>query len=187
MISEVILLRKVTFRTESLKGEGFVSPLPRSLIMTRLLKMLASERVSEVHGYFLGVTGLLHICKGVVDAGGDITFSVVFKCRTFRLLKGETLNGVVHVVFNNGVFLRCGPIRRVYIGNLKMPGYALENPNAKNRRFVAEDRGAIETGVVLCFTVMATRWRENNIEVLGSLDGESLGPVLFPAAAELDL
>ena len=34
--------------------------------MTRLLEMLASEKVSEVHGYYLAITGLSKIGKAKV-------------------------------------------------------------------------------------------------------------------------
>jgi DNA-directed RNA polymerase-4/5 subunit 7 len=55
----------------------------------------------------------------------DVFFPVVFNCRTFIPFKGEILQGVVHRIFRQGVFLRCGPINYAFISARKMPNYLL--------------------------------------------------------------
>ncbi|OIV94306.1 hypothetical protein TanjilG_19312 [Lupinus angustifolius] len=68
---------------------------------------------------------------------GDVLFPVVFNAITFKIFKGEILEGVVHKVLKHGVFMRCGPIENVYLSNLKMPGYHYvpgENPCFMNEK-----------------------------------------------------
>ena len=198
MISEVTLQRTVTTRAENLKTDRCTS-YPRGLIMTRLLEDLLSERVSKDHGYYLGVTSLQQICKGeIVEESGDVSFPVVFKCRTFLPCEGEILQGVVYQVLNLGVLLRCGPIKYAYLSALKMPGYRYVSSRKKlgpgrNRRFVSEEHGTIENGVVVCFTVLAVRWEDeigpvkNEFQMLVSLEGDFLGPISLPGSDDLDL
>ncbi|KAF3959153.1 hypothetical protein CMV_016003 [Castanea mollissima] len=52
-------------------------------------------------------------------------------CITFKLFRGDILEGVVHKVLKHGVFLRCGPVENTYLSCLKMPDYKYvtgENP-----------------------------------------------------------
>lgn len=202
MFSEVELLRDVTVDAENLKRNSLVTH-PQSVIATRLLEDLLSEKASKDHGYFLAVTGLKKIGKGkVVEESGVVFFPVVFNCRTFLPYEGEILQGIVHRVFRHGVFLRCGPIKYAYLSARKMPGYRYVGfqkvPGQKyghDRKplFVSNEFAKIENGVVVCFMVLAVRWFENwgNIKnefgMLATLEGDSLGPISLSGSGELDL
>ena len=104
-------------------------------------------------------------------------FPVIFNAITFKIFKGEILEGVVHKVLKNGVFMRCGPIENVFLSNSKMPNYRYvpgENPC-----FMSDKMSKIGKDVTVRFVVIATKWLEDDTEFLAlvSLEGDYLGPV----------
>lgn len=147
-------------------------------IITRLMAEFAAKKVTKDLGYFLTVTTVGSIGEGKVrQQSGDVLFPVDFSCITFKMLIGEVLEGTVHKILNHGVFLRCGPVEKVYLSNSKMEGYKYvpgENPffmNAKSSK--------IEKGVVLRFLVIGEKFMEaeKDFQFLASLDGDYLGPI----------
>ena len=194
MFAEVELLRDVAVLAKNFRNDELV-PRNQSVIVTRLLKDLLSEKASRDHGYFLAVTRLKKIGKGeVVDKSGDVfyvSFPVVFNCRTFLPYKGEILQGVVYRILRLGVFLRCGPLKYAYLSAQKMPGY--QYVSGENPLFRSDELAKIENGVVVCFKVLWVRWKERmgNVRkefvMLASLEGDSLGPISSSESGELDL
>ncbi|KAK6254830.1 RNA polymerase Rpb7-like [Theobroma cacao] len=185
MFSEVELQRDVKVHAGNLDKRGLVS---QRSILVLLLEDLFKERASEDHGYFLSVTSLKSIGKGdVVDESGNMVFTVVFTCRTFKPFKGEVLQGVVHHICHRGVFLRCGPVRIAYLSAWKMPNYHYV-PGAKPV-FISDDLSKIQKDVVVCFLVLAVRWisASRDFELLASLNADSLGPISLPWSDEVDL
>ncbi|CAL2225026.1 unnamed protein product [Prunus armeniaca] len=185
MFYEVELFRKVAVLAENLDKDKLVSS---RFIVTRLLEGLLSEKEDEVHGYFLAVTGLKRIGKGeVVHNSGDVFFPVVFNCRMFLPSKGEILEGVVCHVYRFGVFLRCGPVKYVFISAQKMPNYRYvvgEKPV-----YLHDDLARIEKDVVVRFKVLGVRWVEKRGDMrkvmVASLQGDMLGPVAGPDGLDL--
>ncbi|XVE81754.1 hypothetical protein DITRI_Ditri15bG0090900 [Diplodiscus trichospermus] len=185
MFFEVELQRDVKVHARNLNNNRLVS---RRTILSCLLKDLFKEKASEDHGYFLAVTSLKSIGKAeIMDESGNIVFTVVFTCRTFKPLKGEVLQGVVRYISQYGVFLRCGPVRNAFLSAWKMSNYHYI-PGAKPV-FLSNELSKIEKGVVVCFLVLAVRWMNasRDFEVLASIDADSLGPVSLPGSDELDL
>lgn len=157
--------------------------VPQSLIVTRLLKLLLILKSTEEHGYFIAVKNLKRIGTGkFVDSLNYVVFPVWVRCRTFLPVRGEIMHGVVYKVFMNGVFLRMGPMRFIYLSNQKMPGYSYVH-NDQNPFFVSNDQSRIELDVTIRFMVFGTRWtpRNNYVEreymILASLEGDCLGPM----------
>ncbi|KAL3578085.1 hypothetical protein D5086_019589 [Populus alba] len=96
---------------------------------------------------------------------------------TFKIFKGEILEGVVHKVLKHGVLLRCGPIENIYLSSMKMLDYRYvpgENPV-----FLNDKTSKIEKDVVVRFVVLGTKWleAEREFQALVSLEGDYLGPV----------
>lgn len=185
MYCEVELVRDVAVLAENFKRD---IPVSQRSIITRLLEDLLREKASKDHGYFLAVTGLKMIGKGVVsDESGDVSFPVFFNCRTLLPVKGDILQGVVQRIFMFGVLLRCGPIRYAYLSVRKMRGYRYL-PGAKPL-FISDELGKIDIDVVVSFMVLDVKWVETNKEffMLASLEGDSLGPVSLCGSDELDL
>ncbi|ONI26518.1 hypothetical protein PRUPE_1G030200 [Prunus persica] len=186
MFYEVELLREVAVLAENLDRDKLVSS---RFIVTRLLEGLLSEKADEDLGYFLAVTGIKRIGKGeVVHNSGDVFFPVVFNCRMFLPRKGEILEGVVDHVHRLGVFLRCGPVKYVFLSARKMPNYRYvvgEKPV-----FLHDDLARIEKDVVVRFEVFGVRWmRREDITkefmMLATLQGDLLGPVTGPDGLDL--
>ncbi|KAK7252029.1 hypothetical protein RIF29_35710 [Crotalaria pallida] len=147
-------------------------------ILIRLVSDFATKKATKDLGYYLAVTTLESIGEGKVrQHTGDVLFPVVFNAITFKILKGEILEGVVHKVLKHGVFMRCGPIENVYLSNLKMPDYHYvpgENPCFMNGKM-----SKIGKDVVVCFVVIGTKWMEaeRDFQALVSLEGDYLGPI----------
>ncbi|KAG5554520.1 hypothetical protein RHGRI_012163 [Rhododendron griersonianum] len=133
------------------------------------------------------------------EESSDIFYPVAFFCHTFLPVKGHTflpvkrdvMLGVVHKLYNRGVFLRCGPTQFVYLLATKMPNFHYVRQKTQEV-FMNDDRTRIETGVVIRFLVFAVSWRkkhwdaEREFFVLASLEGDCLGPVSLPGSDELD-
>ncbi|KAL8263559.1 hypothetical protein R6Q59_021689 [Mikania micrantha] len=181
MLREVECIQQVVIPTKDIDTDGMV---PTSLVVTNLLKRLAAYRALEGVGYFVGVTKLKTICKGKSNDSTKYTeFLVAFTCRTLLPIKGEVMIGIVHMITRFGVFLKSGPMELVYLSTQKMPNYYLVDEG--KLLFLSNDLSRIEEGVVIRFMVLATRWsqRTRDINVLASIEGDSLGPV---ATAGLD-
>ncbi|PON69801.1 RNA polymerase Rpb [Parasponia andersonii] len=175
MFLKVKLPWNVVIPAESLDTKGLV--LQKSIII-RLLDEFAAKKATKDLGYLLAVTTLDHIGEGKVrQQSGDVLFPVVFSGITFKIFRGEILEGVVHKVLKHGVFLKCGPIENAYLSCIKMPGYSYtvgENPV-----FRSEKQPTIEKDVVVRVIVIGTKWleAEREFQALVSLDGDYLGPL----------
>ena len=132
-------------------------------IISRLLNDFSVKNATKDEGYFLAVTTLEKIGEGKVEQlTRDVLFPVVFNAITFKIFKGEILEGVVHKVLKHGVFMRYGPIENVYLSNFKMPDYVYvpgENPC-----FMSDKMYKIGKDVRVRFVVIATNWMEADKE-----------------------
>ncbi|WJX12414.1 DNA-directed RNA polymerase V subunit 7 [Trifolium repens] len=178
MFLKVQLPWNVIIAAENLKPGSLM--LQRAILI-RLLSDFAAKKATKDMGYFLAVTTLDKIGEGKVrQHTGDVLFPVVFNAVTFKVFKGEVLEGVVHKVLKHGVFLRIGPIENAYLSSSKMPGYVYvlgENPYFMNQKMpkIAKD-------VVVRVVVIGTKWMEaeREFQALVGLEGDYLGPVSSP-------
>ncbi|KAJ7954779.1 DNA-directed RNA polymerase II subunit RPB7 [Quillaja saponaria] len=177
MFLKVQLPWNVIIPAENLDEKGLM--LQRSIVIC-LLDDFAVKRATKDFGYYLAVTTLESIGEGQVrQHTGDVLFPVVFSGITFKIFRGEILEGVVHKVLKHGVFLRCGPVEHVYLSYLKMHDYHYvpgENPYFLNKT------SKIGKDVVVRFIVIGTKWleAEREFQALVSLEGDYLGPVSPP-------
>ncbi|WVY98502.1 hypothetical protein V8G54_030653 [Vigna mungo] len=177
MFLKVQLSWNVIIAPENLQPQGLM--LQRAIII-RLLSDFAMKKATKDLGYFLAVTTLEKIGEGKVRQHGDVLLPVVFNAITFKIFKGEILEGVVHKVLKHGVFMRCGPIENVYLSHLKMPDY--EYVPGENACFMNDKLSKIGKDVILRFSVIGTKWMEadRDFQALVSLEGDYLGPVSTP-------
>ncbi|KAG6757392.1 hypothetical protein POTOM_037702 [Populus tomentosa] len=175
MFLKVQLPWNVIIPAENLDAKGLM--LQRSIVVC-LLDDFAKKRATKDLGYYLAVSTLESIGEGKVrQQTGDVLFPVVFSGITFKIFKGEILEGVVHKVLKHGVLLRCGPIENIYLSSMKMLDYRYvpgENPV-----FLNDKTSKIEKDVVVRFVVLGTKWleAEREFQALVSLEGDYLGPV----------
>ncbi|KDP35754.1 hypothetical protein JCGZ_10526 [Jatropha curcas] len=175
MFIKVQLPWNVIIPAENLDAKGLM--LQRSIII-RLLEDFAIKKATKDLGYYLAVTTLEKIGEGKVrQHSGDVLFPVVFNGITFKIFRGEILEGVVHKVLKHGVFLRCGPIEHIYLSCMKMPDY--HYVPGENPVFLNEKTSKIEKETVVRFIVLGTKWleAEREFRALVSLEGDYLGPV----------
>ncbi|CAK9136682.1 unnamed protein product [Ilex paraguariensis] len=175
MFLKVQLPWNIIIPAENLDAKGLM--LQRAIII-RLMDEFSIKKATKDLGYFLAVTTLESIGEGKVrQNSGDVLFPVVFSCITFRIYRGEILEGVVHKILKHGVFLRCGPIENIYLSNKKMPGY--EYVPGENPIFMNEKMPKIEKDVVVRFIVIGEKYIEaqREFQAVVSLEGDFLGPV----------
>ncbi|KAL6989815.1 hypothetical protein U1Q18_015565 [Sarracenia purpurea var. burkii] len=190
MFREMEIRGRVAIPTKSLDRNGLVA---HSSVVSCLLKELLLMKSTEEHGYFLAVTGLKSIGNGVFEEESrDILFPVAFYCRTFLPVNGDIMLGIVHKIHTRGVFLRCGPMKYIYLSAQKMPNFYYVQWKTREI-FMNDDFSRIEKGVVIRFVVFATRWMkkhwdiEREFTILASIEGDCLGPVSLPGSGELGL
>ncbi|KAF9673518.1 hypothetical protein SADUNF_Sadunf10G0032600 [Salix dunnii] len=174
MFLKVQLPWNVIIPAENLDAKGLM--LQRSIVVC-LLDDFAKKQATKDLGYYLAVSTLESIGEGKVrQQTGDVLFPVVFSGITFKIFRGEILEGVVHKVLKHGVLLKCGPIENIYLSSLKMPDYRYvpgENPV-----FLNDKTSKIGKDVVVRFVVLGTKWleAEREFQALVSLEGDYLGP-----------
>lgn len=175
MYLKVQLPWNVIIPAENLDAKGLM--LQRSIII-RLLDEFSAKKSTKDLGYFLAVTTLDSIGEGKVrQHSGDVLFPVVFSCITWKLFRGEVLEGSVHKILKHGVFLRCGPVENIYLSDKKMPDYRYvpgENPV-----FLNDKMSKIQKDAVVRFIVIGTKWieAEREFQAVVTLEGDFLGPV----------
>ncbi|KAK6797220.1 hypothetical protein RDI58_004922 [Solanum bulbocastanum] len=125
----------VIIPVENLDVEGLML---QKAIVSSLMDDFAAKKASKNLGYFMALTTLERIGEGKVrEHTGDVLFPVEFSCVTFKIFRGEILEGVVDKILKHGVFLRCGPTDKVYLSHQKMADYKYvpgENPIFMNNK-----------------------------------------------------
>ncbi|KMT01896.1 hypothetical protein BVRB_9g209220 [Beta vulgaris subsp. vulgaris] len=175
MFLKVQLPWNVIIPAEHMDVKGLM--LQKSIIL-RLMEDFAAKKATKDLGYLLAVTTLDNIGEGRVrQQTGDVLFPVTFSCLTFKIFRGEVLEGTVYKVLRHGVFLRSGPVETIFLSAQKMHGYQLvpgENP-----MFISEKQSKIEKNVVVRFSVIGTKWveTEREFQAVVGLEGDFLGPV----------
>lgn len=165
----------VIIPAENLDAKGLM--LQRSIIV-RLMDQFARKKATKDLGYFMAIKDLESIGEGKVrQHSGEVLFPVVFTAISFKLFRGEVLEGVVHKVLKHGVFLRCGPVENIYLSNLKMTDYTYSP--GENPEFLNQKASKIGKDVKLRFIVIGTKWMEveREFQALVSLEGDFLGPI----------
>ncbi|KAJ0232713.1 DNA-directed RNA polymerase V subunit 7 [Hirschfeldia incana] len=175
MFLKVELPWNVMIPAENMDAKGLM--LKRAILI-QLLDAFTAKKATKELGYYLGVTSLDKIGQGKIrEHTGEVMFPVVFTGLTFKISQGEILEGVVHKVLKQGVFLKCGPVENVYIHCLKMPDYKYipgENPI-----FMSDKMSRIQVETKVRFVVIGERWMEveKEFQALASLEGDYLGPI----------
>ncbi|CAM8970247.1 unnamed protein product [Rhodiola kirilowii] len=158
---------------------------------------LLEEKSSKQHGYYLAITKVESNGGEVqsIPNIGMVVMHMVFRCRMFLPVVGETLEGIVYAVKPLGVMIKCGPTKGVYLSARKMPGYNLVTGGVGY--FQNDQLDRIESGVVVRFMVLSVKWVENisipdsfkrEFLMLASLEtGESFGPVSLPGFDNSDI
>ncbi|CAN4082042.1 unnamed protein product [Withania somnifera] len=137
-------------------------------ICIRLLEDFASKKASKI----------LKIGEGRVrEHTGDVLFPVEFSCVTFKIFRGEILEGIVDKILKHGVFLRCGPTDKVYLSHQKMVDY--KYVPGENPIFMNEKMSRIEKDTLVRFIVVGARYveAEKEFQAVVSLEGDYLGPI----------
>ncbi|XP_051130425.1 DNA-directed RNA polymerase V subunit 7-like [Andrographis paniculata] len=150
-------------------------------IITRLTADFAAKKATKDLGYFLAVTTVGRIGEGRVrQQSGDVLFPVEFTCVTFKMLPKEVLDGTVYQILKHGVFLRCGPIEKVFLSHQKMDDY--QYVSGENPHFMNNKSSKIEKGSVVRFMVIGQKYMEaeKDFQALVSLEGDYLGPISYP-------
>ncbi|KAL6194178.1 hypothetical protein ACLB2K_035262 [Fragaria x ananassa] len=165
----------VVIPAESLDAKGLML---QKAIFVRLLDDFAKRKATKDLGYLLALTTVEKIGEGKVrQHTGDVLFPVTFCAISFKIFRGEILEGVVQNVLKQGVILRCGPIENVYLSSSKMPDY--NYVPGENPVFLNDKMSKIEKGVTLRCIVIGAKWleAEREFQALVGLHADYLGPV----------
>ncbi|XP_004240814.2 DNA-directed RNA polymerase V subunit 7-like [Solanum lycopersicum] len=165
----------VIIHAEKLDVEGVML---QKAILIRLMDDFAAKKASKDLGYFMAVTTLDKIGEGKVQKHtGHVLFPVEFSCITFKIFRGEILEGVVYDIKKHGVFMRCGPVDKVYLSHKKMADY--KYVPGENPIFMNEKMSRIEKDTVVRFIVLRTKYMkaEKKFQAVGSLERDYLGPI----------
>uniref|UniRef100_A0A7N0V2Q0 DNA-directed RNA polymerase subunit n=2 Tax=Kalanchoe fedtschenkoi TaxID=63787 RepID=A0A7N0V2Q0_KALFE len=175
MFLKVQLHWNVIIPPDNLDAKGLM--LQRSIIV-RLLEEFANKKATKDLGYFTALTTLEKIGEGKVrQNSGDVLFPVDFTCITFKLFRGEIIQGEVDKILKHGVIVKCGPVESCYLSHQKMSGY--QYVPGENPVFMSDKLAKIDKGVSLRVMVLGTKWMEaeRKFMALVSIDGDFLGPV----------
>lgn len=176
MYLKVQLDWNVVIPAENLDIKGLML---QKAILVRLLDNFAAKKATKDLGYLVAVTTLNKIGEGKVrEHSGDVLFPVSFTCLSFKVFRGEVIEGVVHKILKHGVFLRCGPIENLYLSNQKMSDYQYQF--ADNPCFLSLKTGSrIEKDVTVRCIVIGVKYMEaqKEFQAVVGLEGDYLGPI----------
>ncbi|KAI3504213.1 hypothetical protein L1887_32758 [Cichorium endivia] len=176
MFLKVQLNWNVVIPAESLDIKGLML---QKAILIRLLDDFAAKKATKDLGYLLAVTTLDKIGEGKVrEHSGDVLFPVTFTCLSFKVFRGEIVEGVVHKILKHGVFMRCGPIENLYLSNQKMRDYGYQI--GESPCFLNTTTGSrIEKDVGVRCVVIGVKYMEamKEFQAVVGLEGDYLGPV----------
>ncbi|KAJ0769987.1 putative DNA-directed RNA polymerase [Helianthus annuus] len=176
MFLKVQLNWNVVISAENLDIKGLML---QKAILVRVLDDFSAKKATKDLGYLLAVTTLDKIGEGKVrEHTGDVLFPVNFTCLSFKVFRGEVIEGVVHKILKHGVFLRCGPIENLYLSNQKMNDYQYQI--AENPCFLNVKTGSrIEKDATLRCVVIGVKYMEaqKEFQAVVGLEGHYLGPV----------
>ncbi|CAN6439470.1 unnamed protein product [Victoria cruziana] len=174
MFFEVEMKRNVIVPADQV----YTGLLCQRAIIIQLLEDIANMRASSEHGYLLAVTKLKECHRGrVKDLTGEVVFTVVFDCLTFKPVKGEILEGVADRILKHGVMLKCGPVEKIFLSHKVMKDFRFIQ--GENPVFLNNDNLKLEKDGRIRFKVIGVRWMEieKEFRMLGSLDADYLGPI----------
>ena len=176
MFLKVQLNWNVVIPAENLDIKGLML---QKAILVRLLDDFSAKKATKDLGYLLAVTTLDKIGEGKVrEHTGDVLFPLSFTCLSFKIFRGEVIEGIVHKILKHGVFLRCGPIENLYLSNQKMSDY--QDQIADNPCFLNIKTGSrIEKDMTLRCIVIGVKYMEaqKEFQAVVGLEGDYLGPV----------
>ncbi|XP_071732540.1 DNA-directed RNA polymerase V subunit 7-like [Rutidosis leptorrhynchoides] len=176
MFLKVQLNWNVVIPAENLDIKGLML---QKAILVRLLDDFSAKKATKDYGYLLAVTTLDKIGEGKVrEHSGDVLFPVSFTCLSFKVFRGEVVEGVVHKILKHGVFMRCGPIENLYLSNQKMTDYEFqpaESPCFHN----IKTGSRIEKDMSVRCVVIGVKYMEaqKEFQAVVGLEGDHLGPV----------
>lgn len=99
--------------------------------MAHLLKKLeiaTNEECSKEYGYILGITKITKVVGNYISpANSDIVFRLIFEATILKPEVGNTISGVVCMIFEDGIFVDIGGKLNILVPVSSLPGYELSS------------------------------------------------------------
>lgn len=134
------------------------------------------------YGFTILVTNVLFDAPGTMDGRlhidtGFAHFPVTYLALVFKPFKNEILNAVVTEVNLQGVFCTAGPLH-VFVATMHMPSDLKldERKDGMPSYYSEEEEQRIEKGTKLRVKIVGLRTDADNIQAIGTIKEDFLGP-----------
>lgn len=138
-------------------------------IMSHIKDKIKREFVGKCtkdDGHILSVNSILEVCNNE-----DTIFSVKFDAEVLKPSVGDILEGVVCMIFKDGVFINISQVQKMLIPSIMLPDYTyddVENKFVKND-VSDQEESIISEGDVVTGKVTAVKYNKQNFSCVGSL------------------
>jgi len=135
---------------------------------------------NRLHGmceYIYSVLSSDKVPNGVVTYSGNVSFDIRYVAHVYTVAGGDVIDTNVLSVTSHGVLCVSGPVE-IFVSAKNMPTYYAYHSTVNIKEWISPDKiMKIRAGMRLRIRVIDIKWNNDEIFAVGTLLGDSLGPL----------
>ncbi|PKU68083.1 DNA-directed RNA polymerase V subunit 7-like [Dendrobium catenatum] len=138
-----------------------------------------SEKTSKENGYCVAVTGISPISTMHIDhVSYQVLLPINFSYTTMKPCKGEILIGTITEIKQNGIILKSGPMKNIFLSKIRMEDYEFR-PFNEPMFLKVNGLSYMKKGTKVRFRVLSVIWiqSEEEFNIGATILGDYIGPI----------
>jgi DNA-directed RNA polymerase subunit E'/Rpb7 len=159
MLQEVIIEKRIVLAQQYLNSNYMEHLFNR-------LKNTVCVDCTEEHGHIIDVKKIVQILNHKIDrTNSDIIFNIKFLATTFKPVAGKIIEGIVCMVYKDGIFITIMDRQKMLIPSVLLKGYTFDE------KLLSYSNGmeTIMMGNTIQGKVTAIKYNKKNFSCFGSL------------------
>ena len=130
------------------------------------LKIIVSSECTEEYGHIIDVKEILEILSHKIDrTNSDNIFNVKFLATTLKPVAGKIMEGVVCMIYKDGIFITIMDRQKMLIPSVLLKGYKFDDKIPS----YSDGMKTIMLGNIIQAKVTAVKYNKKNFSCFGSL------------------
>ncbi|KAH0451872.1 hypothetical protein IEQ34_019171 [Dendrobium chrysotoxum] len=149
------------------------------IIILDLHHKSTSEKTSKENGYCVAITGISPISTIHFDeVSRQLLIPVTFSYTAMKPYKGEILIGTITEIRQNGIILKSGPMKNIFLSKIRMKDYEFR-PSNEPMFLKVNGLSYMKKGTKVRFRVLNVKWiqSEEEFNIVATILGDYLGPI----------
>ncbi|PKU72522.1 DNA-directed RNA polymerase II subunit RPB7 [Dendrobium catenatum] len=149
------------------------------IIFLDLYHKCTSKKTSKENGYCVALSSRSPISTMHFDHNShQILLQVTFSYTAMKPCRGEILIGTITEIKQNGIILKCGPMKNIFLSKIRMEDYEFR-PSNEPMFLKVNGLSYMKKGTKVRFRVLIVKWiqSEEEFNILASILGDYLGPI----------